>query len=278
MLIDTDKTPDEKEEEKVDNVHDQTFEDILSIPELDEEIKKDEEKKEEIVTPTPPIEEKEVAPPLDAEKLKQDITESVVTALAGDVTTTKEEKADLVSEFLKDHPEPTWQDAFKFLKESTEMDKESLKKEIKEDIVREKQEQEELQVKQAKEQEEAFNKTNEAWQVYWDQQLKELEEGNKIPVMVNPDDPKDPGRVVRFDLFKELHVANEERQSKGLPIDYNLKSVYYESYQEKQNKQPLGADAPIAGTRKSVSQGNDKETEYQDIHKASFEDILLGKV
>lgn len=122
---------------------------------------------------------------------------------------------------------------------------------------------------------------------FWDTQLTELRTLGKIPKIgkevqakikkneqLTPEELKDPGLVTQKELVETMYSVGEEREKQGKPIIHNLKEIYYEHYESKDN-QPPGADAPVSGGTSAVATGKDEPLDYEkDVRGRSYEEIL----
>lgn len=270
--------------------HDQNVLDALSTteetPEL--EIKTEELDDPETETPT---ETPAVEPTIDKEALKEELktelSEEVkkeVEALKTDQTPDQKDEYDkFVDDYTtKNGQAPEWKQVATFLKEQA---KTELKAELDAEVEQEKQQ----ELEATKAQESRQQETNDTLNKQWDRQIDDLVKTGKIVGIKDPNDvrvqdikdangkvieqiPLEPGKRARYELFKTMYLASEEEiQAGGEPIT-NLKEVFYEHYNK--DKQPAGADAPIAGIRKSVSQDNGR-LDYNEVHNKSFEDLLI---
>lgn len=213
----------------------------------------------------PDKEEKPAAPPIDVEALKEEVKtaskEEAVKEVTEKITNALNPKEDNRPSWEKEGRNPTYKEALDYVRDSIkkEQDQKEQEKENKS-----KAEEEE----KTKRQEEYKRSLNEMWDI----QIEELRESGKIPKIENKDDKNDPGIIAEKELAEAAIEYNKERDEKHQ--DWNLKSVYYEVYQNK-NKQPAGYDAPVSMGKKSVENGK-KELTYDEIHKSSFDDILMS--
>jgi hypothetical protein len=279
-----DTTPPTDPEFAYSDIHEPTIDELLHTdPNQDsEEAAKPSTVAEEPAAATvpEPSEEpvKQEAPALDPEQLKNEITQSVIAELAADTTKTQDQKDEILEAFLKDHPEPSWQDAFKFMRQAAKADEDRIVEKVKADLQAEVEAEETREAEAKAASEEAQKQTDAAWKSEWDRQYQELETAGKIPPIKNDLDPNDPGVKARADLFKILVDKSKDRQAKGLPALTNLVEIFSLHYVPS-TSQPPGADAPIAGAGKSVSSGeNEGNFSYSEIHNASVEDVLAKRV
>jgi hypothetical protein len=128
---------------------------------------------------------------------------------------------------------------------------------------------------EAKAKDEEKQKT-ESWNKHWDEQLDDLVATGKLAKVENKDDPNDRGVVERKALWQKMYDVNQQRLAEGKQAISSLKEIYYEHYQDP-NAQPAGADAPVSLGRNGGTSGNATDYSYDDIHKASFEQIIGNK-
>lgn len=271
------------------DVHAPSLEDIFNevADEEDDGVpaKKADEKQEEPAKPaepttpeTKPQEPEKPNPNIDPERLKEEISDAtakkIIEAIAPEGAT-KEQKKDILDEFLEKHPEPTWQDAFKFFDEQSKLNKQELKQEILKDLQKEVEDEEAKEKQAADDQAKAAEERTKAWNSEWDRQLKVLEDSGRIPKIVDPNDPEDPGKKERIALFTKMKERAEEASKNGQPASLSLLETYMQGY-DSPTKKPAGAEAPVAGSRKAVTPSNPGEFSYNDIHNSSLEDLMKG--
>ena len=122
------------------------------------------------------------------------------------------------------------------------------------------------QEKVKKETEEFNKKQVEEFNKFTDDQLKDLTDAGKIKT---PEERKA--------LFQAMLDTNIARQKEGKAPIYSIKEIFYEHYTApKPGAQPAGADAPVAPSAGGVTT-EEKEVNYNDVHKKTFIDILMGK-
>lgn len=246
----------------------------------------------------PKVEEKpaEVIPePLDKDaikaELKAEVTEEVKKELTDKLEGTKKEQKDAYADFEKqiwdkEGRNPSYKEALDFVKTQA---KSEIKAELDAEIAEEEKQQVEAQKQTEAQTAQAQQQLNDTLNKDWDEQLDDLVKSGRIPAIKDPNDnrvqvikdaegketeriPLDPGKRARYDLFKAMYVASDERIKNDAKPITNLKEIYYEHY--KKDKQPPGANAPIAGVRKSVSQDKGESFSYNEVHSKSFEDLL----
>ncbi len=222
-----------------------------------------ETKAEEAVVETPK------APEIDIEEITRQVEEKVSQATAQKLIESlsgkKEESESYPWE--KEGRNPTYKEALDYV--GTKAEERVLAKlndEVVAEETKEKADKEQLEAAQ-KLQTELLNKS-------WDQQLTELETTNRIPKIVDANNPNDPGVVIRKQMFKELNKNVAEQQAAGKIPSYSLKEVFYEGNFK---RQPAGADAPIAGVRRSNTSDNSDGFKYSDIRGKKPADIFYGK-
>lgn len=199
------------------------------------------------------------------EELKGEVQTEVTNKIVESLTGKKEgEEAPAYLKFIKDIQEkekrdPTYAEALTFLKEAT-----------KTEIMAELKQKDDDKDKADEDAKDAEQKKNDAWNAHWSSQLEELEEAELIPKIANEQNKNDPGIKARIALFTAMRENNERRKEEGKLETYSLKEVYYEVYSK---REVPGADAPIAGANKGVSQG-EKGYSYEDVHNPTMEDIV----
>jgi len=110
----------------------------------------------------------------------------------------------------------------------------------------------------------AFNK-------YWDGQLNELYEADKLPKIEDAENENDLGIKARKSLFTKMIEVNEQRVKDGKEPIYSLKEIYYE---HPINEEP-GMSAPVSAGRGSVPAEGEG---YEYVGNKSFFDILKGAI
>lgn len=252
--------------------------------ETPKEEKKEEEKSEEKVesAPQPPLDKETIKKELK-EEVTQDVKEEIVSQLQG----TKDEKEDAYARlekeiWEKENRAPTYKEALDLIKTQA---KEEIKTELNAEIEEEEKKAEETKKAEEAQQQELTESLNKDW----DEQLEDLVKSGKIPAVKDPDNnevtiirnaegkeieriPVDEGKKARYELFKAMYSASEERIANNQKPLTNLKEIFYEHYNK--DKQPAGANAPVSGVRKSVSQDSGTTFKYSDIHNAPMEDLL----
>ncbi len=269
-IVEEDITPAEKHDEAVLEALSGDEAVTIDPQKLDEPA---EEKKEEIKVEETPKEEPKVEP----EEKKEEVIKEIEAAKEDQTPEQKDEYDKFVEDYTKQHGKaPEWKQVADFLKDQ-----------VKADLQAEVEQEEKQEAETQKAQEEEQQKLNDSLNKDWDEQLDELVKAGKIPSIKDPNNnevqvitnaegkeieriPLEPGKKARYDLFKAMYVASEDRiANKQKPLT-NLKEIFYEHYGK---KQPAGADAPIAGARKSVSQTS-PTFNYTDIHNVSTEQLL----
>lgn len=287
-MADEDKKEEIKEEEK-EEVKEETIRDVVEEAHAETDETQTEEASEEPVEKeteeeAPPKEEEkdtgvdaqEVA---DAakEKGKEEVKQEILKALG----VTQEEKTEAEEAGYQTPWEKRGEARPKDWQEAVEAgaDLADFRRQEAEKKVQEEQKAEQLQAEQTREQ---LNK-------YWDRQLDELRNAERIPQIdekikaklasgepLTKEEMKDPGIVAQQELFETMHKVGSDRQQKGQDVIYNLKEIYYEFYDKKkpESKQPAGADAPISGGQKTPISQPSEDIDYSEIHKTDMEEII----
>lgn len=242
----------EKPEEKVEETVEKT-----KVEEKAEEIKEDVEEID--------IEEMEKRV---SEKVQKETVEKITKALTGEKA--EEEQVSAYKKFAnetwkKEGRNPTYEEALEFVSEQAV---EALEKRQAEKIQKE-EETKKTQEKAQAEREANLNK-------YIDSELEDLIGKGKIPAITNKDDENDPGVRARRAIFQAMLDVNKERTAEGKDPIYSPKIIYYEHYKAP-TQQPAGADAPVFGGKSGSVASEDNKFNYNDIHKKSFMDIMLGR-
>ena len=101
---------------------------------------------------------------------------------------------------------------------------------------------------------------------YLDGQIDQLVKDNKIPAIKDANDPNDPGKVARKELF-------------GLGVEYGSTNLAkMADLRDKLNgKSPAGADAPI-GTSTKTTTTNTKSPDYKYIHESSMDKMIRDEM
>lgn len=110
----------------------------------------------------------------------------------------------------------------------------------------------EAELAKSKQFEEDFNKMI-------DEEVAELYQNDKLPKVVNAEDPNDPGVKAKFELFKTMREVNEKRVKAGQTPITSVSRIFNNYYKPKD--QPAGSDAPISDGRGSAHT-EDKELGY----------------
>lgn len=123
----------------------------------------------------------------------------------------------------------------------------------------------------AKEDEEAAKKTqsetDEANFKYWQKQLEEMESKEMLPKMEKAEEG-DKG----FDARVKLYGFMQGTWKSDAPLTnmYEVFTKLYKPEEDKANKQPPGADAPVGmGGQTGTKSDEDNEFKYSDIHNKS---------
>lgn len=215
-----------------------------------------EEPKEEVI-------EKKEETPVDPEKLKKEIAETVSKetiekisqALTGNAETTKEERnkyQDAADDFFKKNGRnPAWHELIPYMVE----DAVSLI---------EKRQQEKLEAEKAQRQQVEQNNAarEKAFNQYIDEQLSELKSMGRIR-----------NEAEQKALFKAMYDVNQKRTAEGKQPIYSLKEIFYEHYKAP-SAQPAGADEPVYIDGGAGNPDNNEEYSYADIKGKSFFDLL----
>lgn len=113
------------------------------------------------------------------------------------------------------------------------------------------------------------------WKNTWQDQIKYLEQKNRIPAM--PDD-------IRVKVAKNEQLTEEERQHPSVLAQnkifstmmekgvYNVVELWDRHLEGNYKAQPPGADAPISMSR--TSGGGDEDVSYDDLHKTPMHDLV----
>jgi len=227
--------------------------------ETPKESEKEEKSDKEDKTPAVEVDEKEIA-----DKLKAEFMEDIRKKLGFDKKDEEKAKEEgLTPPWIKEKRNP---------KDYNEVAEWGAT--IAENKIKQQQEAQQQKQQQAVESQKARKQQlNE----YWDEQLKELRELNKIPSVQDNTNPRDAGVSAEADLFTQLTDFNKKRIAEGKDQLLNLKEFAAYHYKPKR-EQPAGADAPVGGAGYvPPPTGGDEDFKYEDIHKKSLEDIISGK-
>jgi hypothetical protein len=269
--------PKAKKIDYVEDVQNSSIEEL--VDKVDETPNLVEEKAEEIEIPDKTIdkaikEEKEEKiedkSPIDVDKLKEDlkqevtkeVTEKNVEKMKEVFGLTEDQKKEQTP-WEKENRNPSWTEALEYM---AAKNKEDTKKEVFEELQRQKDEVENKQKEEQEHQETIEKQYNDMW----DSQIEDLVSKGRIPKMVKEGDD---GYNARVELFKTMSLVNQERSKQGLPLITNLKEIFLDHYKAP-TTQPDGGDAPIAGAKKSVSNNSEDKLSYHEIHGSSFEDLM----
>jgi len=121
----------------------------------------------------------------------------------------------------------------------------------------------------------------------WDRQTEYLRESGIIPGVapeikakqdagkrLTTEDKKDPGLKAIAEIWDKMAEIATEREEKGLKPIGDMVHVY-NRYILPNKKKPAGANAPVSGGKKSVSQGTDDEMSYNELHAAKDFSALM---
>lgn len=101
---------------------------------------------------------------------------------------------------------------------------------------------------------------------YLDTQVEGLVKDGKIPAIKDENDPNDPGRIAR----KEIYNLGVEYESTNLVKMAELRDKF-------NGKAPAGADAPV-GTSTKTTTNNSKGTDYKYIHETSMDKMIRDEL
>lgn len=226
------------------------------------------EPKEEVVEEKPveeaPIETPQDAPKeevveFDPEKLKHEAAAEaraeILKALAEGTPQEKGEKLDDYQQYQKDflakeNRQPTWFEVARFMEEKAVAKIEAKQAQQLKDY-------ETQTTKQRQEQEQQIAETNK----YVDATVNELYTQNKLPKIVNKDDPDDYGNRVKREFFSTIIKVNQDRLTNKLPPK-TIKEVFYEDF-TMPKKEVAGADAPVNMGRGGYSPDESETIDYQ---------------
>jgi hypothetical protein len=162
--------------------------------------------------------------------------------------------------------QPNWKQAAEFIKENA-------KREIRAEEEAKAKEEEDKKATQAEEE----KKVTSDWNAFIDRELDDLYAESKLPKIKDANSATDPGVVARKALFQTMLDVNTKLQSEGKPIEYSIYKIFHKYYKAP-NRQPAGADAPIAGGTGGNAAPEDKVS-YQELKKPwhSFLSDLVKK-
>lgn len=273
LLSDTPKLTDDKDEKpaddaKPDDADKGEGDEVKETPEEKAAREKEEAEAEE----QRKLDEKEALKEEIRKEISQEQADKIIEAITGKKTdATEDEKSRFTvaaEKFRAEHGRnPTWHELTPFIAE-----------EVRAQI---KQEQE-AEAEEAKKEAELEKKTKEERQKIFetqlDEELEELYSSNKLPKIVDKDDPKDYGKQVREALFAKMIEVNGKRAEEGkTPI--SSVSRIYNNYFTVPKRGAAGADAPISAGRGGAASNDSTELDY-DKHirgARSMLDIMMGR-
>lgn len=166
-------------------------------------------------------------------------------------------------------PQPQWQP--KTWDEFPEMAKKAAR-EVYEETTRQLQQEQEEYTKAEQEELKRIDKE-------FDQILSNLEQKNIIPRVTNPNDPNDPGRVARKEIFAmgvNMNSTNLEEVAKTRNIlskeGYSFNSESGEMEKTDKRPTPYGKTAPVGSSGGGNSGGSG--ISYKDIHNLSMDELV----
>jgi len=233
------------------------------------------EDKAEEIKEEPKEEEKEEE--FDLETFKKEVisgaSEEVKKYLEGkDQEETKENVTDYAkyakTVWDKEGRNPTYEEALDFVTTKAA-------EKIKADQVAEQEAKKNLEDQQKKRQETLEKEQNDAFNALVDEELEELYAKERLPKIVDANNPKDEGVIAKKALFQQMLDVNQERAKQKKPLIYSVNRIFHEYYKPPVD-QPAGADAPVS----AGGSPNSDKTEgfsYDSVKKSSFLDILMGK-
>jgi len=250
VIEETPKEPEYKE------IHETKLEDIVGEPKEEEkEIKTEVKEEEKEIEWDPKKFEEDMTAKMG--KISEDSAKKVLETITKSKEPDKEEDTELISPWKKeDRPPKDYEEVSDWgIKK-----KEILDKRHDVEVQKQTDEQTEKTEEFNKQQIESFNK-------YTNEQLNDLMESGKFP----KDDTE--ARKALFQTMLDVNIARDKEHK--API-YSIKEIFYEHYKKPEKKEVAGGDAPIS-TGKSAVTTDEKEVNYNDVHKKSFIDLLLGK-
>lgn len=237
-----------------------------------------------------------------AKELSQQQADKIYKVLTGDEQKAPEEAKDKYQQYAEDFytehgRNPYWHEIIP-----------AITKDVREQMELEKIEQGKKEEELKKQIEERDEKIKESFNKGIDRELNDLYASNKLPKIVNKDDPNDYGQKTRQALFKTMMDVNtkitEENTKKyqawmgkftednkrvptqqevqtwvsteARPPVTSIKEIYYEHFTQS-SSQPAGADAPISTGGGGVAGSAEEPIAYDEIHNKSFTDIAQGK-
>lgn len=186
-----------------------------------------------------------------SEKVSEKVSKTVVERIGEALGLTKKQE-----EKLPENPEE--------LRKLIEENSERKVKEILDSKAKEYQNQEEERQKQLEEGSKRF-------QILWKSQYDALAEAGKVPKIVNPDDPNDPGRQAKTKLLVKLSEIIRENEANNRDEVPTIKEIFYE-YPEVLSEKVPGANLPVSGGGRNPSATSGYS--YKEVHDSSFEDLL----
>lgn len=222
------------------------------------------EPKSETQTPQVPVSEPQQSqaplPSIDPAKLESTITEKVskgvLDKIAGALGLTKEEKKSL----------PTDPDELaKFIQDNAKKGTEAVLTE------REQAEQDAEQERQTQ-----LNEGAQRFQNLWRTQYNELAESGRVPKVVNPQDPQDPGNVARVKILTKLKQIIDNNAERGVDYVPTLKEVFYENPDVLKIETTTGATVPVSGGGRTITNAS-SALPYDSLHKMDVDDLIKRK-
>lgn len=130
------------------------------------------------------------------------------------------------------------------------------------------EEQKAKQADEAKARQEEFNKQ---LSTVIQEETDELFSSGKLPRIVNPDDPNDPGNVALRSLLEQGAKINEQRAKEGKPVITSLTRIYTSYYKPPKEL----ANAPVQGnTPATPSGGESKDYDFKKFHNMPIPQFL----
>jgi len=208
------------------------------------------------VTPDPVVQPVETStPPIDEATITEKVSKGVLAKLSEAFGLTKKEEEQL----------PT--DPKELLKLAEERGSEAAKK-VLEDREEDARFQQESQEKQITEGAQKF-------QQLWLNQYKDLANANRVPQIVNAQDPNDPGNVAKVQILTRLKQILDENQANGIDYVPTLKEVFYETPNILSTATTTGANVPVSGGGRTTSSTNGLA--YSALNKMDIDDIVKAK-
>jgi hypothetical protein len=251
-------------QEEIKEAREKEAEEFLGEPIKEEEESKEEKPKEE--EEKPKVKEEKEESEVDLTKIKEEIkgevtqetTDKILTALTGEKEKKSEKEDELLSPWAKENRNPhDYEEVADWAVKKNEI----LARRNKEEQEIKAKQQQEINKRLETERQKVFNQ-------HIDEQLNDLYENNRLPKIVNKDDPKDEGVIARKALFRTMLDVNKERVKEGKNPIYSIKEIYYEHYKAPK-KEVAGADAPVfSGSGKFTPNTDKDDIDYREIHSA----------